>query len=95
MCSVRASCQSPETCVEANLRRVFKKAASVLVEESALVLIHVNQVAFLVGYAKHLVDEKVRFVVVFHLANAIVHPLLEVGSELSGEFTYLLFDVQV
>ena len=84
-----------ELVFEANLCRVFEKAASVLVEKSALVLIHMNQVTFLVGNAKHLVDEEVRFVIVFHLANAVVHSFLEVGSELGGKFTDFLFDVQV
>ena len=54
----------------------------------------VSSSAFLVGNAKHLVDEEVRFVVVFHLANAVVHSFPEVGSELKGEFTDFLFDVQ-
>ncbi len=84
-----------ELVFEANLCCVFEKAASVLVEKSALVLIHINQVTFLVGNAKHLVDQEVRFVVVFHLASAGVHSFLEVGSELGGEFTDFLFDVQV
>lgn len=80
---------------EANLRCVFEKAARVLVKESALVLIHVYQVAFLVGHSERLVDEEVRLVVVFHLANAVVYSFLEVGSECGGQFTDFLFDAQV
>ena len=71
-----------ELVFEINFRCVFEKAARVLVEKLALVLMHVNQVAFLVGDSKHLVDGDMRFVVVLHLANAVVYSFLEGGSEL-------------